>query len=73
MKTLTKHKNYTNTTDTYLVYTFTGKTRKARNYTEAEKSYQFIESPKEKNNTWLKPKTTWKSESFVNDYFTENK
>ena len=71
--TLTKNKDYTNATDTYLTYTYTGKTKAGKNYTESDKYYQFSEKPKDKNNTWLKPKNTWKSESFVNNYFTENK
>ena len=69
---LISNENYTNKLDTYLIYTFTGKTKKSSNCTGNQLGYEFIEKPKNLNNKWLKPRKVWKSKSFVNNYFVKH-
>jgi len=61
--TLTKNDTFTCKTDKYSTYTYTGKTVKGKNHSQADKTYIFTV------NNGFDPVTVGRTESWITDYF----
>ena len=65
-----KGDKFSDKTDSYVYYTFTGKEKEGRTIFEADKFYQFEETPKNKHSN-VKPRIVYKSDTWVKDYFVK--